>query len=173
MQNSIKAFLCMLTFIYGISNATSQVRETIRIPDIPGYITMTYDPHIHTVFSDGTVWPTVRVNEAWQEGLDIISITDHIEYRPFRSDVTGDHNRAYEIARPIADRMGIMLIHGAEITRPMPPGHFNALFIDDANKLETETWQDAIGAAREQGGFHPMESSGMGQTAARHHSLVG
>ena len=25
---------------------------------------------MHTVFSDGVVWPSVRVEEAWREGLD-------------------------------------------------------------------------------------------------------
>ena len=44
--------------------------------------TLKCDFHIHTVFSDGKVWPDIRVAEAWQEGLDAIAITDHIEYRP-------------------------------------------------------------------------------------------
>ncbi len=134
-------------------SAHPQVRDTIRIPDIPGYITLKYDPHIHTVFSDGTVWPTVRVHEAWQEGLDAISITDHIEYRPFRNDVISDHNRAYEIAKPLANQMDIILIHGTEVTRGMPPGHFNAVFLEDANPIDVENWRDALGAARDQGAF--------------------
>lgn len=29
----------------------------------------------------------------------------------------------------------LRVINGAEITRDMPPGHINAVFIDDANKL--------------------------------------
>ena len=42
------------------------------------------DLHIHTVFSDGFVWPDLRVDEALREGLDLISITDHLEYQPHK-----------------------------------------------------------------------------------------
>ena len=148
-------FILMLSFFVSMNTfcLQAQVRQEIAIPDIPGYITLTYDPHMHSVFSDGLVWPTVRVHEAWREGLDIISITEHIEYRPFRSDVQAGHNRAYEITRPVAEQIGVMLIHGSEITRGMPPGHFNALFLSDAEPLDTSDWRDAMRAAREQGAF--------------------
>ncbi len=150
----IKRSFFVVFAILALSLTTkSQVRDTIRIPDIPGYMTLKYDPHIHTVFSDGTVWPTVRVNEAWREGLDGISITDHIEYRPYRNDVVSDHNRAYEVARPLADQLDILLIHGTEITRAMPPGHFNAIFLKDANKIDVEDWRDALRAAKAQDAF--------------------
>lgn len=51
----------------------------IKIPDILGYKTLKCDLHLHTVFSDGTVWPAERVEEAWRKGLDAVAITDHIE----------------------------------------------------------------------------------------------
>jgi hypothetical protein len=35
----------------------------------------------------------------------------------------------------------------------MPPGHFNAIFISDANMLDTPEWKDAIQVANEQGGL--------------------
>jgi 3',5'-nucleoside bisphosphate phosphatase len=108
---------------------------------------------MHTVFSDGTVWPTVRVQEAWHEGLDAISITDHIEYRPHSKDITADHNRSFEIAEPLAKELKIILIRGAEITRNMPPGHLNALFIRNANLLNRENVNDALREARDQGAF--------------------
>ena len=108
---------------------------------------------MHTVFSDGTVWPTVRVQEAWTEGLDAISITDHIEYRPHSKDVVADHNRSFEIASPLAKQLDILLIRAAEITRSMPPGHLNALFIKNANLLDRENVNDAIKEARDQGAF--------------------
>lgn len=148
-----KIALVVLVLLAIIVNAEAQVRDTIRIPDIPGYMTLKYDPHMHTVFSDGTVWPTVRVHEAWREGLDGISITDHIEYRPFRNDVVSDHNRSYEVARPLAGQLDILLIHGTEITRAMPPGHFNAIFLDDANTVDVDDWRDAMVAARAQNAF--------------------
>ena len=53
-------------------------RQLINIPDIMGYQTLKCDFHIHTVFSDGQEWPSMRVNEAWNDGLDAIAITDHI-----------------------------------------------------------------------------------------------
>src|SRR5512138_3874216 len=106
-----------------------QVRQEIHLPDILGYKTLKCDFHMHTVFSDGLVWPTVRVDEAWREGLDAISITDHIEYQPHKGDIPKNLNRSYDIALPRAKERGILLVKGTEITRDTPPGHFNALFI--------------------------------------------
>ncbi len=131
----------------------TRTRKRLRIPDIPGFTTLVCDFHMHTVFSDGKVWPTVRVDEAWREGLDVISLTEHVEYRPFKQDIPIQFNRAYEVAKPVADDAGILLIHGAEITRPMPPGHINALFLTDAALLQTDTWQDAVKAAVSQDAF--------------------
>lgn len=130
-----------------------QVRQEIRIPDILGYKTLKCDFHMHTVFSDGLVWPTVRVDEAWREGLDALSITDHIEYQPHKEDVPTNHNRPYEIALPRAKERGILLVKGAEITRDTPPGHFNAIFLDDIKPLDTEELLDCMAAADKQGAF--------------------
>ena len=94
------------------------------------------DLHIHTTFSDGSVWPNIRVEEALKEGLDLISITDHLEYQPHRKDLPNpDRNRSYDIAEGAAEKSKLTVIRGAEITRSMPPGHINAVFIKDANKL--------------------------------------
>ena len=131
----------------------SDERHSINIPDIPGYTTLKCDLHMHTVFSDGSVWPTVRVDEAWREGLDAIAITDHIEYQPKKSDIPTNHNRPYEIATTDAQRKNILLPRSGEITRDTPPGHFNALFLEDVDPLDTEDLEDAAKAASEQGGF--------------------
>lgn len=150
----IERFLFFVVAMLGLNiSIEGQIRDTIRIPDILGFKTLKYDPHIHTVFSDGRVWPTIRVEEAWREGLDVISITDHIEYRPFSSDVVSDHNRAWYVARPSAIRHDILLIHGTEITRSMPPGHFNAIFMVDANLLDKSDWRDSMKEARSQDAF--------------------
>ena len=70
-----KLFLAL--FVAGISlSAQSQVRNEIHIPDLGGYETLKCDFHTHTVYSDGLVWPTVRVAEAWSEGLDAITFTE-------------------------------------------------------------------------------------------------
>jgi predicted metal-dependent phosphoesterase TrpH len=129
----------------------SHVREVIRIPDIEGYKTLKCDFHVHTVFSDGKVWPDVRVDEAWQQGLDAIAMTDHIEYRPLKEKVTGDLNESYKIAKKRADQIGFILIRGSEITRSKPLGHLNALFLTDSNPLDTEDPLNAIDIARKQG----------------------
>jgi hypothetical protein len=128
-------------------------RKVIHIPDLPGYVTLKGDFHMHSIFSDGHVWPEFRVAEAWKEGLDVIAITDHIEYLPHGDYTLGDHNVAFEIARSAAEEMNIILIRSAEITRSMPPGHLNALFLEDANLLDKEDPMAAIEAAADQGAF--------------------
>ncbi|RQW07468.1 histidinol-phosphatase, partial [candidate division KSB1 bacterium] len=150
-----------------------------RIPDINGYKIVKCDFHSHTVFSDGHVWPTFRVGEAWADGLDALAITDHIEYQPNEKDVSTDHNRSYELAKGAAQSAGILLIKGAEITRDMPPGHFNALFLQDAAPLDVEDWRQAFDAAHEQGAFifrnHPgwrgQEKDGIGKWYDEHEEL--
>jgi 3',5'-nucleoside bisphosphate phosphatase len=128
-------------------------RTPVAIPDLPGYVTLKCDFHIHTVFSDGLVWPTVRVEEAWREGLDAIAITDHIEYLPHQRDLPVNHNRAYEIARPQGEALDIIVIRGSEITRGMPPGHLNAIFLTDSAALDVEDWREAVAEAKRQGAF--------------------
>ena len=130
----------------------AQVKK-VKIPDIPGYVTLKGDFHIHTVFSDGNVWPTVRIDEAVAEGVDVIAITDHIEYRPHLSDIPSDHNRSYDIAKPEADKNNIILVKGTEITRSMPPGHFNALFISDAAALAKDDFKAVVKEAKKHGAF--------------------
>ena len=148
---------CILCFLWlalqpGI-HAQPNTRKVIRMPDIPGFQTLVCDFHMHTVFSDGEVWPSVRVAEAWQEGLDVIAITDHLEYHPHAEDIPVKFGRAYEIAKPHADQMGLLLVRAAEITRAMPPGHFNALFLDDVAALDREDFWESMGAAVEQGAY--------------------
>lgn len=128
-------------------------RKEVKIPDIPGYLTLKCDLHMHTIFSDGLVWPTVRVDEAWREGLDVIAISDHFEYTPFEDDIPINFGRGYEIAIPRADMYGLILIRAAEITRKMPPGHYNCLFLKDVAALDKPDFWDAIYAAVRQDAF--------------------
>ncbi len=123
------------------------------IPDIPGYQTLQCDFHMHTVFSDGDVWPTVRVEEAWREGLDALAITDHNEYTPHNADLPKNVERPYQIALPAAQALGLTLIRGAEITKEIPTGHYNALFLDSIAKTDRKNLMEAVGAAVKQGGF--------------------
>ena len=125
----------------------------INFPDILGYKTLMCDFHMHTVFSDGQVWPTVRVSEAAREGLDAIAITDHIEYQPHKEDIPTNHGRSNEIASGAAQKSNLLFPLGAEITRSTPPGHFNAIFLRDVRYLDTEDFLDAMKAANDQDAF--------------------
>ena len=55
-----------------VPESIGDVRQEVVIPDVAGYKVLKCDFHIHTVFSDGDVWPTYRVTEAWKDGLDVI-----------------------------------------------------------------------------------------------------
>jgi hypothetical protein len=131
----------------------AEVRHEIQFPDLDGYQTIACDLHMHTVFSDGTVWPPVRVAEAWRQGLDAISITDHIEYQPHKDDLRTNHNRPCDLAVGPAKAHGLLLARGAEISRDTPPGHFNAIFLNDINPLDAEDFLEVIKRANEQGAF--------------------
>ena len=131
----------------------SNVRTEIAIPDFGGYQTLKCELHIHTIFSDGKVWPDIRVHEAWSQGLDAIAITDHIEYRPNKDILKGDLNESFSIAKKSGDAIGFIVIKGAEITRSKPIGHINALFLNDVIPLDVSDPLVAIDEARKQGAF--------------------
>ncbi|MCE5344681.1 MAG: Sb-PDE family phosphodiesterase [Bacteroidales bacterium] len=147
-KNSI--LILLLTFItlsiYG-------QRKIVKLPNLPGYITLKCDFHIHTVFSDANVWPTVRIDEAVRDGLDALAFTDHLEYTPHKNYVPVDFNAAWKIGETYAKERNLILVHGAEITRKMPPGHFNALFISDASLILQDSVWDSFEAAIKQGAF--------------------
>jgi hypothetical protein len=139
------------------------VRHELRVPDLPGLKTLKGDFHLHSVFSDGRVWPTVHVQEAWRDGLDVIALTEHAEYQPYAADVKVDGGRSYVVAKPLADQLGIILVPGVEITKPDPPAplvlpegsqHFNALFVTDANALRVPNdLMEALRRAKAQKAF--------------------
>ena len=83
----------------------------------------------------------------------MIALTDHIEYTPYEDDVKIKFGRAYEIAKPTADMYNIILIQAAEITRDMPPGHFNCLFLKDVAALNVPDFWTAINNAVSQNAF--------------------
>jgi hypothetical protein len=158
----------------------TRVRSEVNIPDVLGYRTLKCDLHIHTVFSDGSVWPHIRSEEAWREGLDVIAITDHIEYQPHKEDLPTAHNRSFEIAEPHGRALDVTVLRGSEITREMPPGHLNAVLLQDAEVLDTEHWRDAVRAAHRQGAFifwnHPgwtgQQPDGVAKWYPEHTELV-
>ena len=146
----------------------------IQFPDVGEYKTLAVDLHTHSVFSDGHVWPKIRVDEAVKDGLDALAITEHLEWQPHLHDIPHpDRNRAIEIAEEAAVDSDVIIIRGSEITRQAPAGHINAVFIEDANQLlkvdnapidrkdtiafytEANVWpaQEAVDAANQQGAF--------------------
>lgn len=146
--------LIIILFISLPLLSIGQRERKINFPNVEGYQTLKTDLHIHTVFSDGSVWPDIRIQEAIKDGLDAISLTEHIEYQPHLDDIPHpDRNRSYIIAEELAKPYDLMIVHGAEITRDLPPGHSNAIFIKDANALNVEDPLQAFEIARSQGAF--------------------
>ncbi len=129
----------------------TQQRDPLPVPDIPGYKTLKCDFHLHTVFSDGEVWPTTRVVEAFRDGLDAIALTDHAGYTPHKDDVKPDNARPYEIVKRTAAQLGIILVPGIEVNDGNI--HFNALFLTDINALRDVALKEALQRARQQGAF--------------------
>ncbi len=145
----------------------------ITFPDTSQYLTIIFDPHTHSVFSDGHVWPRIRVAEALRDGLDAMAITEHLEYQPHLEDIPHpDRNRSFEDAVSAAEKSDLIVVPGVEITRRAPASHMNAIFIEDANALvsvpdpneqqdpktfsaKAHEWpaQEAVEAANAQGAF--------------------
>lgn len=148
-MNMRKFVLCLVLVVcfVGVSFADEY------FPDIAGYKTLVCDFHTHTVFSDGQVWPSVRVHEAKRESIDVIAITDHIEYLPHKNDLPKKLNRSYEIAKAAVRKSKVLVIKGAEITRGTPPGHYNALFISDVKPLDDPDFLTQIKNANLQKAF--------------------
>ncbi|MBR1963057.1 MAG: histidinol-phosphatase [Alistipes sp.] len=156
-------------------------RAEMILPQVKGYNIYKADFHVHTIYSDGDVSAKGRVTEAYYDGLDIISITDHIEYRPYeqkmlratrgyhkelpeaknfrishkaadKDGILADLNVPYEEAKKPGERLGMLVIPGVEITRhPDKIGHYNALFIKDANTIYDADPEQSIRNAKEQG----------------------
>ena len=151
----------LISFIVAHSGKNDR---TIDFPDLPGFKTLVCDLHMHTVFSDGSVWPNIRVMEANKDGLDVIATTEHIEYQSWISDIPHpDRNRSFDLAKGFAKNSDLLVLNGSEITRDMPPGHANAIFLKDANKLITDDPIEAFLEARKQDAFifwnHPHWAS--------------
>lgn len=149
--------LLILT-VFSLNLITAQHEHTsehaLTYPDIEGYRSLKADLHIHTVFSDGNVWPTIRVQEALRENLDAISLTEHLEYQPHIEDIPHpDRNRSYDLAMAEAEEHDLLIVHGSEITRSAPMGHNNAVFINDANLLLTDKAEESFSEAKKQNAF--------------------
>ncbi|MBZ2184564.1 MAG: PHP domain-containing protein [Bryobacter sp.] len=131
--------------------AQGERRNPLPIPDIAGYSTLKCDFHMHTVFSDGVVWPETRVAEAWRDGLDCLAITDHDDYHPHKETVSTDLSKPHAIAAPLARRLGLVLVPGIEITKG--DLHVNALFVTDFNATAGKPLLESLREAKRQNAF--------------------
>lgn len=92
----MKRFLLVLTLVglcFAEIKAQTKIPETVKLlsnptrrteiilPKVNGLNIYKADLHTHTIYSDAELTPEQRVKEAWLDGLDILSITDHVEVR--------------------------------------------------------------------------------------------
>ena len=154
------------------TNQHDVLRQEFVLPMVNGYQVLKSDLHTHSIYSDGDVTPEFRVREAWYDGLDVVAITEHIEYRPHEGKmfaylkgylpeeatldtergIKADLNLANRRAEAEATNYGVTVIPGIEITRePETIGHYNALFVQDANTIHDPDPAVAIKNARAQG----------------------
>lgn len=165
----MKRLTSLFLLLFASATAFAIAPNKIVIPNIDGYLTLKGDFHIHTMFSDGSVWPEARVHEAVWEGLDVLAITDHIDTRSQRWTKRGylsakcNRNTSYELAKEAAEGKDLLIIHGGELSRRRPSGHCNVLFVKDNNKIVAEAekfdqdnalaTEAGLAEARKQGAF--------------------
>ncbi|BBE33325.1 Sb-PDE family phosphodiesterase [Sphingosinicella microcystinivorans] len=164
----VSALLTCSVFVLPANAADLQDTRKIAFPVAQdGSHVLVVDTHTHSVFSDGSVWPNIRVSEAVQSGLDMLTVTEHIDYQPKFADLPNlDRNRAFEVTHEAAASGApeILVVNGVEIAQPDASlgtysGHFNAIFLNDANALLLPTrknlpprvdWRKAVQGAKAQ-----------------------
>lgn len=122
-------------------------RSEFIAPGVDGYTAYKADLHTHTIYSDGHLTMEARLREAWQNGLDVMAVTEHLEYRPHektlvkylnnympkgteakansfvsknepaKGEIMVDLNFPVEHAKKIANGYDITIIPGIEVTR--------------------------------------------------------
>ncbi|MBQ7856774.1 MAG: histidinol-phosphatase [Alistipes sp.] len=130
-----------------MSKTKAPHRLGIILPQVNGYTPYKADLHTHSIYSDAEVTAAYRVREAWSDGLDVMAVTEHIEYRRIEPcmlkflkgytdgevkkpvnhavnykdaderGIPADLNYPVKEAQKEAKRYGLLIIPGAEITR--------------------------------------------------------
>ena len=97
----------------GAHDAPRDLRLMVFPSTAAGGLILPVDLHTHSVFSDGSVWPDIRVQEAKRDGLTAMAVTEHIEYQPHAADIPhADANRSLKLASEIA-KTDLWVIAGA------------------------------------------------------------
>ena len=190
-----KLLLILVLAVLGLSSAEAQKdiphvfrtnaevynrRTEIVLPQVKGFNIYKADLHIHTSYSDGHITPAGRVEEAWNDGLDIIAITDHLEARKYERNmlkalrkyspdekgyeylwagkcgrIMTDFNATFAEAEKAAKKYpDLLYIRGVEISRTMSTGSdYNALFVKDVESIYDEDPYKCLRNARAQGCF--------------------
>ena len=145
----------IILFFINISLVNYSQTRKLFFLNPPDTHVISSDLHIHTVFSDGEVWPSIRIKEARRDSLDLISMTEHLEYLSYKNDLKiTDRNRSYNISKALLKKdEPLIIVNGSEITKPMPPGHFNAIFVKDVNPLLNSDGEKSMIEANKQGAF--------------------
>jgi uncharacterized protein (DUF2141 family) len=163
---------------HSAANAKAEGDRVIDFPDVQEKQTLVVDLHTHSVFSDGHVWPKIRVEESIRDGLDAMAVTEHLEYQPHRADILHpDRNRSFAEAAEAAKNSTLLVISGSEITREAPAGHMNAIFVEDSNKLlkvpaDAGAITDAIGYYKAAHGWPADEAVKAANATLAVHSRV-
>ena len=156
-------------------------RAEFVLPEVNGYTVYKADLHTHSIYSDGDCTPEFHVREAWYDGLDVLAITEHVEYRRHEGKmlnflkgyvpegtqainnsiinkpadergIQSDLNFPVKLAQETAKNYGITIVPGAEITRePIAYGHYNALFTTDNNAIYAADALQSLRNAKAQG----------------------
>jgi 3',5'-nucleoside bisphosphate phosphatase len=136
-------------------------RTEIQFPKLGEFQVVTGDFHVHTLYSEGTVMPSVRLYEAWTEGVDVVSITDHTEF--LTTSLPEKKGRAFSEVADLAKALDLVLIRGAEVSTVYSAENemmtdvvrrsntdFIVLFVQDENALFAP-FDIAMERARQQG----------------------
>jgi len=97
-QISLTGLLCFAGFSafgHGVVPNVPASERDIHFPDVKGYQTLVLDLHTHSVFSDGHVWPTIRVAEAerdgWMASRSRSTLSGSLTFWIFRIQIEIDH----------------------------------------------------------------------------------
>lgn len=157
-----KLYFDVVRDMYPVRTGIKRLARTeLQFPKLGDYQVVTADFHIHTLYSEGTVMPSVRLYEAWSEGVDVVAFTDHAEF--LRTALPDKKGRATEEVRGLAEALNLVLIRGAEVSTVYSSEgekmrdvvarantDFIVLFVQDENALFAP-FDIAMERARQQG----------------------